>query len=65
MSDRAQRPLAGSPLGSRDDPASTARQVREMFAAVVPLDPLLARRPPKPPAPVKMRTAAQHGSSAA
>ena len=36
MSDRAQRPLAGSPLGSRDDPASTARQVREMFAAVVP-----------------------------
>ncbi len=36
MSDRAQRPPAGSPPGSRDDPASTARQVREMFAAVAP-----------------------------
>jgi len=34
MSDHAQRQSAGSPLGSGDDPASTARQVREMFAAV-------------------------------
>jgi demethylmenaquinone methyltransferase / 2-methoxy-6-polyprenyl-1,4-benzoquinol methylase len=36
MTDRAPRPSAGSPLGSPDDPVSTARRVREMFAAVTP-----------------------------
>jgi len=36
MSDSAPRPFQGSPLGSRDDRNSTARAVRQMFAAVAP-----------------------------
>jgi demethylmenaquinone methyltransferase/2-methoxy-6-polyprenyl-1,4-benzoquinol methylase len=36
MTDRAPRPSAGSPLGSPDDPVSTARRVREMFSGVAP-----------------------------
>jgi len=36
MSDSAPRPFPGSPLGSPDDHDSTARAVRQMFAAVAP-----------------------------
>ena len=36
MTDHAPRPSAGSPLGSPDDPVTTARRVRDMFAAVAP-----------------------------
>lgn len=36
MSDGAQRELGGSLLGAPGDPQSTARAVREMFAAVAP-----------------------------
>ena len=36
MSDSAPRPFQGSPLGSPDDHHSTARAVRQMFAAVAP-----------------------------
>lgn len=36
MSDSAPRSAQGSPLGTPDDPASTARAVRSMFAAVAP-----------------------------
>jgi demethylmenaquinone methyltransferase/2-methoxy-6-polyprenyl-1,4-benzoquinol methylase len=36
MSDSAPRAALGSPLGTPDDPGSTARAVRSMFAAVAP-----------------------------
>lgn len=36
MSDPAPPPAQGSPLGAPDDPRSTGRAVRAMFAAVVP-----------------------------
>jgi demethylmenaquinone methyltransferase/2-methoxy-6-polyprenyl-1,4-benzoquinol methylase len=36
MSDSGPRPFQGSPLGSPDDHHSTARAVRQMFAAVAP-----------------------------
>ncbi len=36
MSDPAPRSVQGSPLGTPDDPSSTSRAVRSMFAAVAP-----------------------------